>query len=181
MEFGNRSRFAITVNLNEDHGGVRLFGRMCYWVNGQQVGSICEIVSLGDILTAMTWTVADCGSREHCKLFASTAEGAFYSINNALYCVEGLEEVGVEAIAEEETPARFDVSLAVGTFNGWKTYLVECGDKAKILYRKSGGDVQEFVLSRGEFDVAIKATQRLIEAWDVQEVALGMSREAGKA
>lgn len=179
MEFGNRSSFAITIALDENHGGTRLFGHMCYWVNGQQVGSFDETVSLGDVLTAMTWIVGDCGSREHCELFKSTSDKNFRIINNALYCGEGPEQVGVEAMSEEETPARFDISIAVTTFNGWKTYLVECGDEAKILYRQNGGDIQEFVLPRGEFDAAIKATQQLIEVWDAQVVAREESRKAG--
>lgn len=179
MEFGNRSSFAISVVLNEKYGGTRLFGQICYWVNGQQVGSFDEVVSLGDVLTAMTWTVGDCGSREHCTIFNWKPDKMFCFIDAALYCGENTEQVGVEAMSEEETPARFDISIAVGAFNGWKTYLVECGDAAKILYRKSGGDVQEFMLPRGEFDAAIKATQQLIEAWDAQEVSRQASREMG--
>ncbi|WP_277403523.1 Imm42 family immunity protein [Achromobacter insuavis] len=39
MEFGDRNRFGVNLDLNEDYGGVWLFGKICYWICGNMVGN----------------------------------------------------------------------------------------------------------------------------------------------
>ncbi len=38
MIFGDPTRVAIAMELAPDDGGEWLFGRLCYWINGQQFG-----------------------------------------------------------------------------------------------------------------------------------------------
>jgi hypothetical protein len=47
---GEPSQFAVEYDLNENYGGVWMFGRFCYWCGGQRVGDYEMSTSLRDVL-----------------------------------------------------------------------------------------------------------------------------------
>ncbi len=62
------------------------------------------------------------------------------------------------------TPARFDIQIFVDVFYEWTIYLIECGDKASILFKyDKDADVNVATMAIGVFDKAIK------EAYDYMD------------
>ena len=162
MDFGDRSRFAITMELAENGGGEWLFGKFCCWINGRQVGDYDSGVSLRDALLVIKWAVWDCGKRDDCELFSLSKEAAFALIDSALYGDR-------DAPDTPNDMARFDVSFHVDS-GGWRAFLIDCHDKSRLIYKRGAKDIDEVMLARGEFDRVIKSVQEtLIAMYDRAE------------
>ena len=169
MEFGNRHSFAVQMDLDTDYGGPWLFGRICYWISGRQVGDYELGTSLRDVLTAMRWIVWDCGRRDGENLCGLPPERVYLELDTAIYG-PGTDGIEVGSLVPE-SPARFDISIGVDVFNGWKAFLLDCGETAVILFKESS-DVSVSVarVAAGEFDQAIRQTQALlIDMLDAEE------------
>ena len=63
MDFGDRSKFAITVELDENYNGAWLFGKFCYWADGMMIGDYKSGTSLRDVLLQATNIHGDSGKR----------------------------------------------------------------------------------------------------------------------
>ena len=155
MEIGNRKSFAITVDLDQDYGGAWLFGKLCYWIDGIQVGDYQLGTSLRDVLFQMKYIVSDCGNRAGGILCTLPTGEAFYRLDEELF---GSNEVEPDAQSQlPDTPARFDITIHVDVFDQWKAYLIECNDKAMILFKNiSDPDVKLAHIATGSFDSVIK-------------------------
>jgi hypothetical protein len=153
MEFGDKSRFAVSLELDENSGGPWMFGKFCYWIDGKRVGDYALGTSLRDVLSALMWIVADAGKRDDRERFALPGEEVYGEIDSSLYGHP--EKAGSEF--EIGPTARFDVCPRADVFIGWKVYLIECGEEGRLLYKNSADrSVSEFFLSKGEFDKCIK-------------------------
>jgi hypothetical protein len=168
MQFGNRDRFAVSMELSEDSGGPWMFGKFCYWIDGKMIGRYDAGTSLRDLFASMKWIVHDSGKREDCTRFGMPSDDAFESVDSTMY--------GHPKKADWETSgdltARFEVCPKVDILDDWKVYLIECSDQARMLYKNlSDLKVSESLLRRGEFDACIQ------RAWDelnaVYDRALG--------
>jgi Immunity protein 42 len=156
MEFGDMSRFAVSFELNENSGGPWLFGKFCYWIDNRMIGDYAQGTTLRDVIGALKWIVWDAGKREDCQRFSMPGEDVYRAIDSSLYGHP--ENAGRES---EDATARFDVCPHVDIFNGWKVYLVECEEEARLLYKSSSDRTpREFFLRKGEFDKCIEP------AWD---------------
>jgi len=157
MEFGDRTRFAVSLELDADSGGPWMFGKFCYWIGGRRVGDYELGTSLRDVLSALKWIVADAGKRDDCRRFTMPREEVYREIDSSLY--GHAEKAGSEF--EIGPTAQFDVHPRVDVFDEWKVYLIEYGDEGRLLYKNSPDrSVNEFFLRKGEFDACIKP------AWD---------------
>lgn len=136
MDFGDRSVFAIQLELNSDPGGGWLFGRFCYWIDRKQVGDYELGTSLRDVFFNLKWITHDCGNRRGGPLCYSRPEELFELLDRSLY---GVEELAPD-VWLPESPARFDIRPPVDIFDGWKVYLVECETGDVFVYRNSGTD-----------------------------------------
>ncbi len=154
MEFGDRSRFAVSFELNENSGGPWLFGKICYWIGNKTIGDYEQGTSLRDVIVALKWIVHDAGKREDCQRFSMPGEDAFRAIDSSLYGRP--ENVGAES--ENDATAQFEVCPRVDVFDEWKVYLIECGEEARLLYKNSSDrSPSEFFLKKGEFDKCLGA------------------------
>ncbi|WP_050466225.1 Imm42 family immunity protein [Herbaspirillum chlorophenolicum] len=155
MRFGITDRFSIEIVLDRVSGGDWLFGKICYWVNGVEVGNFDEGTSLRDVLFMMTTIVAD-GSHRICpKLLEFSNEKTFSLICNAL---DDEDETIYQYLPEDFQPARFDIRIPVDVFDDWKIFLVEGEFDAKLICRRLGaGDIEPVVMLRqGEFDDVLR-------------------------
>ena len=170
MEFGDRTRFAITVELNEKHGGLWMFGRFCYWIAGQPIGNYEEVTSLRDILFRMRYFHSDRGQRACPELMKLSTEKIFSVISAALK--DNDAEI-YNYISEEFTFARFDISIHVDVMDNFEIYLVEDKSASKILYfNVETKQLTYFDLEVGEFDeVALQAYNYLDKLYDAAEEA----------
>src|SRR5262245_8260010 len=124
MEIGNRKSFAITVDLDQDYGGAWLYGKLCYWIDGIQIGDYQLGTSLRDVLFQMKYIVSDCGNRVGGALCTLPPREAFSRLDEELF---GTSEGESDDQSElPDTPARFDITIHVDVFDQWKAYLIEC-------------------------------------------------------
>ncbi|MGL6337913.1 MAG: Imm42 family immunity protein [Waterburya sp.] len=162
--FGNCSEFAVCYELDQDYGGLWLFGKFCYWIGGVKVGDYELGTSLRDVLTVLRSVVRDNNNREHQSLFDLSAEELYQRLNSAMY--EDNSEY--ERIAQEECWARFQIDIPVDIFDNWKVFLVERSSKARIVYSYSEGNVVEVQFPSGVFDQAI--TDAFNTLFDIYEM-----------
>ncbi|MFS8146234.1 Imm42 family immunity protein [Rhizobium sp. BR 249] len=172
MEFGDRTRFAITVELNEKHGGLWMYGRFCYWIAGESIGNYNEVTSLRDILFRMRYLHSDRGQRACPELMKLSTEKMFSVISAALR--DDDDEI-YNYISEEFPFARFDVSVHVDVMDNYEIYLVENRYASKILYfNLERKELKHFLLDIGEFDkVALAAYGYLDKIYDAAERSEG--------
>jgi len=150
MDFGDKSKFAVTIELDKNYNGAWLFGRICYWVAGIMVGYYDLGTSLRDVLFEMMYIPGDNGKRYCLPLFNLGKEKIFSLISGVLD--ETSDEI-YSYIHEDFMPARFDVGIRVDVFDDWRMFLID-GDKiSKFIYKKHGStSIVENFLPVGEFD-----------------------------
>ena len=160
MEFGDRLRFSIELDLDENPGGAWIFGRFCYWIDGQVVGDRDLGASLRDVLFQMTPILGDRGCRRCPKLISFSGQEIFELISASLD--RGEDEIR-RYVPEGQPIAALDVRIPVDVFDKWKIFLVEDTDAAKLVYRgDDAAGVEVVVLQEGEFDeVFLKAFTHL--------------------
>ncbi|NKK03852.1 hypothetical protein GFL63_34845 [Rhizobium leguminosarum bv. viciae] len=172
MEFGDRARFAITVELNENHGGLWMYGRFCYWIAGESIGNCDVITSLRDILFRMRYLHSDRGQRACPELMKLSTEKMFSVISTD---IRNDDDEIYNYISGEFAFARFDVGIHVDVLDKYEIYLVENGDISKILYfNMERKELKYFPLDVGEFDrVALDAYDYLDRMYDAAEESKG--------
>lgn len=159
MNFGQRESFAVSADIDADCGGEWLYGKFCYWIAGTAVGDYAVGTSLRDVLFQMKHVISDCGNRDGGKLCELPHQDIFDKLDTLLY---GNAAVNPDDI---DSPARFNISIPVDVFDEWKIYLVECGDSARIIFKKnSDKNIKLHVLRKGEFDEAIKEAYRHLDS-----------------
>ncbi|WP_408734241.1 Imm42 family immunity protein [Paraburkholderia bannensis] len=147
--------------MNENPGGMWMFGKFCYWIGGEQVGDFHEGTSLRDVLFSMRSIVGDTGKRTAPSLALCDDKEIFRVIQ------ESLNESGdalTRLIPVDLMPACFDVCPHIDIFNTWHIYLVDTQDLSKVVYSADGGDNVETVgLAPGEFDTVASVTYRELD------------------
>jgi immunity protein 42 of polymorphic toxin system len=155
MEFGNRKSFAITVDIDQNYGGAWLYGRLCYWIEGIQVGDYELGTSLRDVLFQMKHIVSDCGNRAGEILCTLHPREAFSRLDEELFGTNEGELYDKSQLLE--APARFDITIHVDVFDQSKAYLIECNDNAIIIFKNtSDADIKVAHIAIGAFDSVIK-------------------------
>lgn len=165
MIFGDRNHFAIAIELDTDYGGAWLFGKLCYWIDGQQFGDWELGNSMRDALWSITSIAKDNGRRENCKLFHLPMQQAFDRINATL---RGKLEQAHDELAESAD--YHDVVVKLNIFNDYEGFLIDCEKRARLIYRGPSPRLKEVILRRGEFDAVILATHTQLNAWYEREV-----------
>lgn len=149
MLIGSKDTVAIEYSLNEDSGGEWMFGQMCYWIHGAQVGDYEDGTSLRDVFLQYRSVVMDCGNRQDDRLCANL-DATYAILNDALYTNT---ETG-DTIA---SPARFEIKPLVDIFDNWKIFLVDCEGKSIVFVKEPGcEDPKDHVIELMEFDVVAK-------------------------
>jgi hypothetical protein len=163
--FGNCSEFAIEFELNDEYGGVWLFGKFCYWIKGMRIGDYELGTSLRDVLFQMKNIMRDKGDRSNKELYALDFQELFNRLNGAFYDYD-ISLFYKKSI--EETWARFNVTIPVDIFDGWKVYLIEGFKKSRIIFKTADSeDIIEETLEPGSFDdVFIKVYDKLNKLYE---------------
>jgi Immunity protein 42 len=149
--FGNRSEFAVSFELNSNYGGSWLFGKFCYWISDIQIGDYELGTSLRDILMFLRQIVDDNGKRKKTEFSNLSGENLYKRVDNALYGI-GSEYT---KISEQECWACFQISPAVDVFDQWKVYLIEDEMSQRILYSDPHGSISEIYLALNTFEKTI--------------------------
>lgn len=171
MIIGNKSEFAIEFELNQQYGGVWLFGKFCFWIKDRCIGDYNSGTSLRDVLFQMKNIIRDVGNRENDILFALDKASLFHRLNSTLY---GCEESPYYDLSIKETWARFNINIPVDVFDDWKMFIIENQEKLRIIAKKfekdDNSDIYEFLLKPGEFDqVILRAYEELNNIYDQED------------
>ena len=159
---GDSERFAVEYELNEKHGGVWMFGRFCYWCAGKRIGDFDVGTSLRDVLFQLDQLARDNGSRANRRFSMLSGADVFRLLDGVLF---GDDEMNNERIAEDEQWARHQILPPVDVFDGWKGFLVEDNQGARlILACEPFEDVAEVALQPGEVDEALDRARRALDA-----------------
>jgi hypothetical protein len=151
MLIGNRQTIAVQYELDESHGNAWMLGRICYWINGSQIGDYDLGTSLRDVLFQLKYLVSDSGNRQGNSLCSLSPEEAFHSLDGALY---GKPDKSIAALPD--TPSRFDIGLQVDVFDHWKIFLIDCSSCSLVLYKRlDQANVSFASIPKGEFDTVI--------------------------
>jgi hypothetical protein len=151
MLIGKQETFAVEYELDKNHGGLWMFGKVCYWVNNIQIGDYELGTSLRDVLFAMKYLVHDCGNREGLILCELSPEEVFFQLNESIY--GDVENINANL---PDTPARFNITLPIDVFSRWKIYLIDCSYLSTIIFKNDiEKSVQCFQVKKGEFDDVI--------------------------
>jgi hypothetical protein len=161
MLYGDKARFAIEFELNENPGVNWMFGRFRYWVGGERVGDFEEGTSLRDVLFSMRYIIGDAGKRTAPSLALCDEKEIFRVIQDSLD--EGGDDLR-SLIPVNLVPASFDVCPRVYIFNAWHIYLVDAHEFSKVVYSLDGGNkVETIELVPGEFDTVAFAVYRELD------------------
>lgn len=153
MKIGDCSQFAVEFQLDENYGDIWLYGKFCYWINQKCIGDYEMGTSLRDILLQLKYIVGDNGNRNDEGLFSLGKEEVYDRLNCALY---GYGSSEFEDKARAESWARFNVTLPVDIFDGWKIFIIENSEKTRVIARDIENDeIFEFALFPKEFDNVI--------------------------
>lgn len=171
MLFGIKDRFAVEYDLEKDHSGEWLFGKVCYWIGGKEIGNYQLGTSLRDVLLQMTPIVKDSGKRSGGTLCGLSSEEIFRRLDGFLYGGSGESQSAAEHDIPDN-PARFDVRIPVDVFDTCKVYLVECRNTATILYKcDADAHVSSIDLRPGEFDTVITELYHKLDSTYEAEVS----------
>lgn len=154
--FGDKARFAVEFSVNQDHGGVWLFGRMCFWLFGSMVGDFELGTSLRDALFQIEHVLRDRGRRNSPSLMQLPAATVARMLNEGLFL--GTNPASEEAALREEW-ARHNVTPSLDVFSGWKIFLIESTASARLIAQRHEQPATEYSLGVGEFDQVLAATQ----------------------
>lgn len=129
-ELGDPAVFSIRVELDANHGGAWLFGKVCYVVANHVYGDYQLGTSLRDVLTIMRQIVLDGHTRQNEDFEPLTCDEAFQRFTKTLY---GPNNTGLETRAVEEAWAKHDVTLGLDVFQGYRILQFDAHDKTRLI------------------------------------------------
>lgn len=160
MLIGKKETFAVEYELDSNHGGEWMFGKICYWINNVQVGDYELGTSLRDVLVAMAFLVPDCGNRDGVILCGLSPTEIFYKLTGAIY--GNSENTSAQL---PDIPARFDIGMQVDVFDQWKIFLVDCNESSIVVYKKLDDvNVHFAYIPKGIFDQCINKLYTSLES-----------------
>ncbi len=162
MRLGNPERFAVEFEFDDSVGREWLSVQLRYWVEGACVGEYENSVTLHMALLSLARVVKDSGKREHGELAALPTGEVFRRLHEALHDPDSPDAQR----ATDELWARFQVGPGgLGSFDGWRVFLVDTKEGARLLYGRPHQDdtVREARLPPGEFDRLLRETYEQLD------------------
>ncbi len=161
MEFGEKSRFGISVALDSEHGGAWLFGKFCYWIGGIQIGKYEQGTSIRDVFFQSKWIDSDNKRGRVYLPFCDAPDIEVFSlIDSSLFGSNSNES----SLSMAVSMAQFNVSIPVDVFDDWKVFLIECVSFSKVLFmNQSDQEIRTFTLDSGEFENIFSQFYRYME------------------
>ncbi|WP_075240193.1 Imm42 family immunity protein [Xanthomonas oryzae] len=152
MIIGERKIFAVEFELDDNSGGLWMFGKFCYWIGGEMVGDFDNGASLRDIYLQMgpilkiknrNINIFDFSPFEIHALIKSSVYGDNCILDNALDYV---------------------IAPPVDVFDEFKIFAFSMGDeKCIVTYQREGCDIKFISLPCSEFHGVMSNSYREIE------------------
>jgi len=163
--FGSKLSFAIEADAIEadqrqSHTGI-VFGHICFWVAGQQVGDYEQTVVLGAPACILGASLVFQGERRDDAIDGKSKEEALVLIHNALYELGpvGEEKTYAECVRLRKRFEKFDICTnSSEAFDGVFAVLIDMNDGGRFIWRGyENRGVQEVLLAAGEYEDALRA------------------------
>lgn len=146
MVIGDKNRFAVEYELNEQYFGRWMYGTFCYWIRGEHVGDKYSTI-LPDIIGDIDAILYNNGKRSCKTLF--TAEASDF--------INLVENVTSDDCSYNDLLFRLKIKPHVDVFDYWKVYLVEYDCQSRILYyRDNKQDIKEIIIDSSLFAEIIR-------------------------
>lgn len=161
QQIGNPERFAIQYELDENFGGIWIYGKFCYWCGGLMIGNYAEGISLRDVLFALD-SIQMRTMRHNEDLFKGDPTWAFELINKNLFWNNNDfdDEASIEASWDE-----FLILPDLDIFNDWKAFLINGDFSSEILFSQHPYiEVKKLILNKGEVDSVIDSFREKINS-----------------
>jgi hypothetical protein len=158
---GTPARFAVEYSLDQEHGGVWLFGKVRFWIGCESVGDFDLGTSLRDFLFQIEAGRRNRGRRTNGRFDSMPAHLVIDNLNAALF-VPGNAEL--EEISVVEEWARHQLNPGIDVFDDWRIYLVENAVTARLLWQHKTNSAKEIILAPGECDTVLEDACREIGA-----------------
>ena len=160
MLIGDKKNFAVEYELDPNSGGQWMYGKICYWIEGEEIGDYALGTSLRDVFLQMKYLVHDSGKRNSEVLCSQPPENIFYLLNESIYGDN--EDVRSEVL---DSPSRFEITIPVDVFDHWKIFLIDCNGYSIVLYKKiESKEVRSARLLLGEYDNVIAKFYKDLES-----------------
>ncbi len=144
---GSKKDFAIQYELTGFYNQI-IYGKICYWIQGKQIGSYEEII-LSDILLFLPTIIKDNGNRKHESFFIMEMDKLIHLLSGAAF-LEG--NVKIEEKANEEKWARFDISIPIDTFGDTFIFLIDSEENSRLIFTDNAGKYFQTYIKRGYVD-----------------------------
>lgn len=150
MVIGDKSKFAIEYELDEDYGDEWLFGKLCYWIKSERIGDYNLGTSLRDVMFQIKILLRDKNNRENERLINLETKELYNILDSALY---GYDISEYDEISIKENWARFNVLIPIDVFNDWKVYLIEDKDISRFIIKSfNKKSIYEVIIKYNGFD-----------------------------
>ena len=161
---GNKNIFAIQYEFSQVEVNL-VYGYICYWIKGIQVGDFLKLTILNDSLIFLPRIIKDKGNREHKKFFDMDKKNVCYFLGGQAYW----DSDEYEEIAMEEMWARFNIKIGLDVFNNAIIKLIDGQDVSRIVF--SYNDiVNELYLEKGVVDdVILSFYEELMDFGEVKK------------
>jgi hypothetical protein len=136
---GRRDLFGIEYELNTSNDPLYLFGRLCFWFNGDQFGDFNAGVALADVQTVVTPIVKDAGRRKAPELWALSARDLFDGLLKA-FREDRSEIAGIPV----EMWDRFRIAPVLDIFDFRDAYAIANAGRYRVIYEHSSSEIREF-------------------------------------
>lgn len=144
---GFKEKFAIQYKITEIANQF-VYGHICYWINGLQIGSLDSETILSDVFIFLPQIIKDSGKRDNEFFFKIEKEKVFYLLGGQAY----LDDEKYEEQATEEMWSRFNIKIGLDVFGDTMVKLVDYLDKSRIIFVDNNNLLCEFYLEKGTVD-----------------------------
>ncbi len=161
MIFGEKSRFAVDVELSQQSGGLWLFGTAGYWCESTRVGDHTLVTSLRDALFQFDEILKYAENRRSGRFDELAADEAFLVLDDGMF---GSRRLIPDSVPEDEMWLRHWFMPFIDVFDDWKVFLVETNDVGRMLFRqRTDSSTRVVELDVGEADAVVRAAADYFE------------------
>lgn len=146
---GLKEKFAIQYEIEEVVKQF-VYGHICYWINGLQVGDYDSTTIISDVFIFLPTIIKDNGNRENKFFFEMEKEKVHYLLGGQAY----VDDEKYEKWATEEMWARFNIKIGLDVFSGTMVNLIDSLKRSRIVFVDNNNSLNDFYLEKGIVDQA---------------------------
>lgn len=145
--FGSKDKFAIQYEVTNVFNQF-IYGKICYWIQGKQIGRYEEIL-LSDMLLFLPTIIKDSGNRINENFFDMDTKKLVHLLSGAAFLEDDVE---IEKKANEEQWARFNLSIPLDVLGEVSLFLIDSNKNSRLVFIDDQGECFQTYIERGYVD-----------------------------